>query len=192
MHKAPVPALLETPRLFLRLPCEHDIPEILLYLNRNREHLAPTDPTKPEDFYTTAYWERKVADFVREFATGQSLRLYAFDRSAPEWLLGTVNFTQMVRGPFQACYLGYAIDEEREGQGLMYEATEAGVRYVFETLNFHRIMANHLPENERSACLLKRLGFEPEGLAKNYLFINGAWRDHVLTARTNPAWRTEW
>lgn len=64
-------------------------------------------------------------------------------------------------------------------------ALDALVAYAFGALGLHRVMANHLPDNERSAKLLARLGFEVEGLAKNYLFINGAWRDHVLTARTN-------
>jgi len=44
-----------------------------------------------------------------------------------------------------------------------------------------------VPHNARSGRLLERLGFVNEGLAKDYLFIDGAWRDHVLTARLNPA-----
>ncbi|MEK6579500.1 MAG: 30S ribosomal protein S5 alanine N-acetyltransferase, partial [Bdellovibrionota bacterium] len=39
--------------------------------------------------------------------------------------------------------------------------------------------------------ILKRLGFETEGLAKDYLFIGGRWRDHVLNSLTNPNWRVE-
>jgi len=57
---------------------------------------------------------------------------------------------------------------------------------VFESLRLHRVQANHLPENLRSARLLQRLGFRVEGSAHAYLFINGAWRDHVLTALTYP------
>ena len=44
-----------------------------------------------------------------------------------------------------------------------------------------------MPSNERSAGLARRLGFVPEGIARDYLYIDGAWRDHVLTALTNPA-----
>ena len=40
----------------------------------------------------------------------------------------------------------------------------------------------------RSGALLARLGFEKEGYAKDYLLIDGQWRDHVLTALTTPDW----
>lgn len=43
------------------------------------------------------------------------------------------------------------------------------------------------PENIRSVVLLQRLGFEDEGLAREYLFINGAWRDHRMFALRNEA-----
>jgi starch phosphorylase len=73
---------------------------------------------------------------------------------------------------------------------LMQEALEAAIAYMFETQNLHRIMANYIPGNERSARLLERLGFEREGYAKAYLNIAGRWQDHVLTARVNPRFET--
>jgi ribosomal-protein-alanine N-acetyltransferase len=55
-------------------------------------------------------------------------------------------------------------------------------------VNLHRVQANARPENLRSLGLLDRLGFEREGLAREYLFIDGAWRDHVMTAKRHPRW----
>jgi ribosomal-protein-alanine N-acetyltransferase len=69
----------------------------------------------------------------------------------------------------------------------MREALQATIEYVFDVMRLHRVQANYVPENRRSAALLEHLGFVREGLARDYLFINGAWRDHVLTARLNPA-----
>ena len=60
------------------------------------------------------------------------------------------------------------------------------IDHVFHALKLHRIMANYMPTNVRSARLLRRLGFVPEGFARDYLFIAGAWQDHVLTALTHP------
>jgi len=34
--------------------------------------------------------------------------------------------------------------------------------------------------------VLRRCGFQVEGLAPAYLLINGKWEDHVLTSIINP------
>ncbi|MEZ1649930.1 ribosomal protein S5-alanine N-acetyltransferase, partial [Enterobacter hormaechei] len=94
----------------------------------------------------------------------------------------------VVRGSFHACYLGYSIGQKWQGQGLMYEALTVAIRYMQRTQHIHRIMANYMPHNQRSGNLLARLGFEKEGYAKDYLLIDGEWRDHVLTALTTRDW----
>ncbi len=68
----------------------------------------------------------------------------------------------------------------------MFEVAQASIKHMFEVVRVHRIMANHLPENFRSEKLLKRLGFDREGYARNYLKINGQWRDHLLNSLINP------
>jgi len=97
-------------------------------------------------------------------------------------VIGTCNYTNVVRGVFQACHLGYQIARDHEGRGLMREALEALNAFAFDEMGLHRIMANYIPANERSGQLLTRLGFEREGYAKRYLYIAGQWQDHVLTA----------
>jgi ribosomal-protein-alanine N-acetyltransferase len=68
----------------------------------------------------------------------------------------------------------------------MKEIVNHAISYSFNDLRLHRIMANYMPVNDRSAGLLKNLGFQQEGLAKEYLLINGKWEDHVLTSLLNP------
>jgi ribosomal-protein-alanine N-acetyltransferase len=72
--------------------------------------------------------------------------------------------------------------EAYAGRGLMTDAVRAIVPYVFETLRLHRLEAACLPTNEPSKRLLRRVGFTEEGYARQYLRIDGAWRDHVLFA----------
>ncbi|MEQ8951827.1 GNAT family protein, partial [Parvibaculum sp.] len=68
------------------------------------------------------------------------------------------------------------------GRGYVTAAVRALVPYVFEELRLHRLQAACLPENERSRAVLRKCGFTEEGIARGYLRINGAWRDHVVYA----------
>ncbi|HTT09927.1 MAG TPA: GNAT family N-acetyltransferase [Burkholderiaceae bacterium] len=158
------------------------------FMARNEAHLRPWDPPRPAGVATAAHWRPQLATAVREFRTGASLRWALFDRAGDERaaLLGRINFTQIFRGPFQSCVLGYQLDAGAQGKGLMHEALRAALDDLFTTRGLHRVQAAFVPENERSARLLERLGFERIGIARRYLFINGTWRDHVLTALINP------
>ncbi|WP_438034681.1 GNAT family N-acetyltransferase [Sorangium sp. So ce204] len=181
------PVCIETPRLRLFIAPVELAGRYLAYFERNRDHLARWDPPRPEGFYTEAFWRERLLRDHEDFAADRALRLALQWRGAPGGeLIGVCNFTQFVRGAFQAATLGYSLDQRAVGSGLMFEAIEAAIAYMFDTLGFHRVMANYLPHNERSGRLLRRLGFAVEGYARDYLFIDGAWRDHVLTALTNP------
>jgi ribosomal-protein-alanine N-acetyltransferase len=82
-------------------------------------------------------------------------------------------------GAFRSAHLGYKLDRRRVGQGLMREALEKVITYVFQERGLHRIEANIMPRNSRSLALVEALGFVSEGLARRYLNINGVWEDHV-------------
>jgi ribosomal-protein-alanine N-acetyltransferase len=156
-------------------------------------HLDRWSPPMTEDRLATAYWEKCLPAAVGEYEAGTAARWVALARGAaqPE-VVATCNYTQIARGPFRACVLGYQVARRHEGQGLMFEALSATLDHAFRELRLHRVMANYRPENARSARLLDRLGFVREGYAREYLFIDGAWRDHFLTSRTNPAFDAAW
>ena len=150
-------------------------------------HLDRWSPPATPAFFTEAFWRDRLGVAVEEFQAGRAAR-FVLQPAGPESgpVLGTCNYTNIVRGPFLACHLGYQIARAHEGKGLMAEALRATNDFAFRQMRLHRIMANYRPENERSGRLLDRLGFVREGFAKDYLFIDGAWRDHVLTALVNP------
>jgi ribosomal-protein-alanine N-acetyltransferase len=158
-------------------------------------HLDRWSPPVGPAFFTEAFWAERLALALDEFHAGRSARFVVQELPAEALdapIVGTCNYTNIVRGPFQACYLGYQVDREHEGRGFMAETLRATNAFVFDTLRLHRIMANYRPENARSARLLERLGFTREGLARDYLFIDGAWRDHVMTSLTHPAFDPRW
>ncbi len=183
---------LETARLTL-VPAQATLaPAWLDYLVRNRARFAPTDPRHPHDFFTLAHVEAMLGRMELAAQAGEQVSYALTLTDAPDVVIGTCRFTQIARGAFQSCMLGYAIDGAHEGQGLMTEALRASIDQMFDALHLHRIQANHLPENQRSARVLARLGFVREGLAPRYLFIAGAWRDHVLNALINPRYDDAW
>lgn len=177
--------VLHTQRLTLVLASPEHAQVSVDFFKRNRAHLAPWDPPTPIDFYTQVYWEKLGNGSQVDFLAGVGVRLNVFLPQKFQTLVGRINFSQISRGAFQSCMLGYALDAEHQGKGFMHEGLNAAIDYMFTVQKLHRIQANYLPENRRSAAVLKRLGFAIEGLGMQYLFINGQWRDHVLSALLN-------
>ncbi|MEG1976659.1 MAG: ribosomal protein S5-alanine N-acetyltransferase, partial [Citrobacter sp.] len=132
-------------------------------------------------------WQARLS-MISEFHKQGTAYYFALLDPEEKEIIGVANFSNVVRGSFHACYLGYSIAQKWQGQGLMYEALTSAIRYMQRTQHIHRIMANYMPHNKRSGDLLARLGFEKEGYAKDYLLIDGQWRDHVLTALTTSEW----
>lgn len=185
---------LETPRLRLEIARPgHEEALARFFAENFADHLARWSPPAPPEGHTPAWFASKLPGFAEEFEKGLSARWILFARDADASRpLGSANVTQVVRGPFQAAYLGYQVAKSHEGRGLMAEALRAVIGHAFGEMRLHRLMANHRPENERSGRVLERLGFVREGIAREYLFIGGAWRDHVLTSLTNRAFDPAW
>jgi ribosomal-protein-alanine N-acetyltransferase len=179
---------LTTDRLLLRQPTAADVPYICDYVNRNRDFLAEWEPERTEAYYTEPYWHLNIENMREAFNEERQIDFFLFDKVKEKRVVGKVSFPGIIRGAFHACYLGFAVDREVQGRGLMYEALKAAIIYMFKEQNIHRIMANHLLDNHRSATLLRRLGFVREGVAKDYLLIAGRWQDHILTSLTNRRW----
>jgi [ribosomal protein S5]-alanine N-acetyltransferase len=182
--------ILSTPRLIAEHMAPGHAEALADFFRRNEQHLAPWDPPRPAGITEPEFWTAECERAVEDYGHGTVVRWVLRLRAAPDHVIGRINYTQIARGPFQSCMLGYAIDQAHEGRRLMREALEATIEHAFAVLKLHRIQANYVPDNARSGRLLERLGFVSEGLAKDYLFIDGAWRDHVLAARLNPAFDT--
>ena len=177
---------IRTARLELQLLEPEHVLSYQEYLLSNRAHLAPWEPLRDDSYFELEQCHIRLQQSLAWFHSGQGVSLAAIRQGQ---IIGICNFSNIVRGVFQACHLGYSIALSHQGQGYMSEAVKAGIDYMFDQRDLHRIMANYLPDNLRSAALLQSLGFEREGYAKSYLKIHGQWRDHVLTALCNPSHR---
>lgn len=173
------------PLLKNRMVRNGDAAALMEYFIRNEAFFRPWEPRRPAAFNQEGYWVEQVA--LRE--------LQQIEKSASYWvaenaydgqIVAHCSLTNIIHGAFKAAYMGYAIDQRYQAKGLMKALCLDAISYAFNELSLNRIMANHMPSNNRSAALLRSLGFSREGLAKRYLKINGRWEDHVLNALLNP------
>jgi len=176
---------LETSRLVVRTASVEEAGAVADYFKRNEAHLAPWEPARPPGFHTVAFWRDRLVGYRDEQLGGLGYRFHLFSRLEGQGeVLGTIGLSNVVRGPFLCAQLGFGLDARHEGRGLMLEAVNAVLAFAWDELALHRVEANHQPQNLRSAALLRRAGFEIQGYARDYLFVGGGWRDHVLTAKT--------
>jgi ribosomal-protein-alanine N-acetyltransferase len=177
--------LLRGDGIYLRPAVSGDFSAWVRLRSESREFLTPWEPIWPEDDLTRAAFRRRLRRQSDEMARDEAFSFLIFDAGA-DTLLGGLTLGGIRRGVAQSGTLGYWMGAPHAGKGRMTRAVAAAVRFGFSALRLHRIEAACLPENSASQSLLERNGFQREGLARSYLRINGAWRDHLLYALVEP------
>ena len=182
--------LISTARLVLA-PAHADLAKrVSEFYKRNELHLTPWDPPKPTDFFSEDFQRKRLQQAEADTKAGTAMRWWLYLKNEPNVLVGSIGLSAIARGPFQNALLGYALEGELQGQGLMQEGLSAVIMHAFSAeINLHRIQANVRPDNLRSLRVLERLGFEREGYAKDYLYIHDKWHDHVMFALRNTNFR---
>lgn len=176
--------------ILLRTALPTDATLISNYFIKNREHLRGWEPKREAAFFTVQGWAQKLVKLHELHKMGLGYYCLITDAKTEE-MLGTISFSNLSRFPFHACNVGYSLDADAQGRGIMRKSLKMACDYMFDVQNMHRIMAGYMPRNQRSEAVLQQLGFTREGFAKDYLLINGKWEDHNLMSLINPNWRAE-
>ena len=161
----------------IRLATEDDAPALAALLRASREHLAPWDPERAEDFFTEASQREGLLVSLEAHAQGRGVPMVILAGGA---LVGRISINDVVRGAFQSAHLGYWVGAGHTGRGVAGAAVAQVVRLAFDELELHRLQADTLVHNAASRAVLARNGFAPIGLAPQYLRIAGRWQDCLL------------
>ncbi len=153
----------------------------------SREFLQPWEPVWPEDDLERGAYRRRLAAYAREVDAGAAYPFFIF-RHSDGALVGGATLSNVRRGVAQMATLGYWMGQPFAGQGHMSAAIPPLVAFAFGGLGLHRVEAACLPQNGASHRILLKSGFHEEGLARAYLKINGAWRDHLLFGAVASDW----
>jgi ribosomal-protein-alanine N-acetyltransferase len=153
----------------------HDLEQV------NRLSFAKVMPPRGDEYFTERAASRRIE---RDQALWQADQAYAFAVVFEGQLVGRVALSNVVRGAWQNATLGYWIDGRFQSQGLATEGVSAAVLAAFLHMSLHRLQAAVMPRNLASIAVVRRCGFQMEGLAPKYLNINGTWEDHYIFSLT--------
>ena len=145
-----------------------DAGAVLALRLRNRTHFLTGEPERDDAFFTEAGQRHALQALEVEREAGTREQFGVFDGAT---LAGYVSLSQIFRGAFQSCYLGYAIDRDHTGRGLATAAIAGAVEHAW-SIGLHRVQANVATTNHASMAALR------------YLHLGGAWTDHEMFATT--------
>jgi len=104
-------------------------------------------------------------------------------------LIGTLELDDIL-WPHGVCGLAIAIgDRANWGKGYGYEAAQLALAFAFDELNMHRVQVTVFTYNERSLALFEKLGFQREGVYREFLQRDGKRYDMILYGILGREWR---
>lgn len=180
---------IETDRLLLRILRPSYAPYVADYLIRNRDFHRPFHQKQEDLYFTAAEQKEYLRSDLNRYYDDRQYAFWISTKDKRDRIIGRLSFSSVIRGALSSCLVGYHLDKDEVGKGLMQEALRAGCEYMFEVQKLHRIQADIMPSNLRSQTTAEKCGFRRQGLNEKYMCIDGQWRDHYLYALINePDW----
>ena len=135
---------------------------------------------------------RMIEGFAAWFKLGEAIR-WGIWHAETNQLIGTCCFDQ-IHLKFRRVNLGYNLAAKFWGQGYASEACRAIIELAFdESLEtaINRIQAITVPENIKSEMVLKRLGFQREGLLREFGYWEDEPQDMNMFGLTKSDWKSK-
>ena len=175
---------IRTARLELRPLCEADVAPL---------YQIHSDPEAMR-YWDAPIWkndERGRSMVARDAAlTGRDYLRLGIALSANGEFLGTCALWG-INAQCRRAEIGFILGSGNWGHGYMHEALSALLGYAFAALDLNRIEADTDARNERSARVLRRLGFSQEGLFRERCIVEGEISDAAMYGLLRREWRIE-
>ncbi|MCF8564196.1 GNAT family N-acetyltransferase [Alicyclobacillus tolerans] len=177
----------DSERIYIRRLEMDDLEALLDLRVRNRHFLKPFEPITLDSHYTLEGQQEILQKVQHNWETGSGYGFGIF-LNKEDRLIGRVNLSNVVRGAWESCTMGYFLDEHYNGQGFTTEAIRLAIGFAFGTAKLHRVQAAVMPRNVSSIRVLDKVGFRYDGFSEFYLKINDVWEDHNLYSITRERW----
>lgn len=174
--------------VFLRPPKIDDYPAWVRLRETSRKHLIRWEEDWTPDHMSLGAFRRRLKTAARDAGRGGGLSLFVFERDTG-FLVGGATLSNLRYGASRSGILGYWIGAPFVRRGFGAAAVDAMSRHGIESIGLNRIEAACQPNNAASKAVLVHCGYTYEGVASDYLRINGKWRDHHIYALTARRYR---
>lgn len=155
--------------------------------HRNATWLNPWEATNPTGLATSMTYGAMIRAHNRDGSMGVSYPWAIFVQDSPDTkpqLVGQMIAAPVLWGSMRSTTFGYWVDQDWAGQNIVPTAVALAGDYLLMRVGLHRIEINIVPDNQASLRVVEKLGFRSEGIRKNYIHIDGGWRDHASFAIT--------
>ena len=167
---------LETDRLILRELTRDDADVIFPHF-ANKEVVRYVDANPAASI-------KDVTDIINwgiNLTNNKTGTLWGIFRKEDGYFLGQVNFIARpdnnFTGTVHRAEIGYDLTPHYWGNGYMSEAIRGVIEFIFSSTKINRIEATVHTENNRSLNVLTRLGFQREGILREYVQWEGEYWD---------------
>lgn len=162
---------IHTERLHLREIKMEDAPSI--YASFSKKEVTRYYGMAPMENIIEAH--QLISSFSRQYQEKKGIR-WGIELKGQNGLIGTAGFNQLNFSNKRA-EIGYEIHPDFWGKGYAREAAAAILEYGFMEMGLNRVAAVVYLENTPSSLLLKRLGFQLEGILKEYICQDDIFHD---------------
>jgi ribosomal-protein-serine acetyltransferase len=102
--------------------------------------------------------------------------------------VGTIGFHNY-DPPHRNAHIGYWIDKDYEGQGIVTRCCSVLIDHLFEVVGLNRVQINCNVENVRSRAIPERLGFQMDGIQREIEFLHDRFGDWAVYSMLRSEWR---
>ena len=176
----------ETQRLILKVLGPDYSNDVLRFYQDDQVLFEQYEADRSPNFYTESHQRTILQLEYGLMLKLAQVRFYVFLKDDPEKIIGTVCLYD-ISNSYARADIGYKFASAYHHHGYASEAVEKLIDIAFSELNLHRISAHVQEQNAPSIRLLNNLGFEKEGICRDYLRLNGIWTDHLQYSLIAPS-----
>ena len=162
--------ILETEHLLLRRMKIEDANDMFEYASQAEVTKYLTWNPHPDRGYTKEY----LAFVQKQYEDGEFYDWAIVDKNEMK-MIGTCGFTSF-DDENNAGEIGYVLNPDYWGRGLMAEAVREVLKFGFVKLDLNRIEAKYMDGNNRSRAVMDKVGMSYEGTHRSAMYIKGEYK----------------